>query len=117
MSHVFGAFAHKLPISSKKADKNPVFASISNMFKQAVRHAIHNASHGDHISPTSVKSTSLQKTQHIEVVPHASYYKGTNVYAPQPQMPQVHIKEYNYRSPTTEYKSRKDLLAVHMDPP
>jgi len=74
-------------------------------------------SHENHISPTSVKSTGLQKTQHIEVIPHASYYGGTNVYAPQPQLPQAQIKEYDYHSPMTEYKLRKDLLAVYMDPP
>ena len=87
------------------------------MSKQAVRRAVHNASHGDHISPASMKSTGLQKTQHIEVSTHASYQGGTNVYAPQPQLPQAQIKKYDYHSPTTKYKLRKDLLAVHMDLP
>jgi len=117
MSHMFGAFMHEFPISSKKAGKNPTFASMSNVSEQAVRHAIHNTSHEDHISPASMKSTGSQKTQHIKVLTHASYQGGTNVYAPQPQLPQAQIKEYNYGSPTTEYKSRKDLLVVHMDPP
>ena len=107
----------KFPISLKKVGKNPVFASMSNVSEQAVRCAVHNASHRDHISPASMKSTGSQKTQHIEVLTHASYQGGTNVYAPQPQLSQAQIKEYNYHSPMTEYKLRKDLLVIHMDPP
>jgi len=64
------------------------------MLKQAVRHAVHNASCGAPISPTIMKSAGPSKTQCHKVFPHASHQGGANVYAPQPQVPQALMQKY-----------------------
>ena len=129
MSQVPGMFVHPLPPSSKKAGKNPTFMSVSNMLEQAMRCAVHNASHGALISPTIMKSAGSPKTQRHKVFPYASHQEGANVYAPQPQVSQALMQEYyatdvgpsgyqcSYHSPISNYKLRKDLSAAHIEPP
>ena len=102
---------------------------MSNVSEQAVRRAVHNASRGAFISPTIMKSAGSSKAQHHEVFQHASYQGGANVYAPQPQVPQALMQEYYateagpsgyqraHHSPISDYKSRKDLSAAHIEPP
>ena len=120
---------HASPPSSKKAGKNPTFTSMSNVLEQAVRHAVHNASHGAPISPTIMKSAGPSKTQCHEVFPHASHQGGANVYASQPQVSQALMQEYytmdagpsgyqcSHHSPISDYKLRKDLSVAHIEPP
>ena len=128
-SQASGLPSHISPQSSQRIGKQPAYGSVSDVSENVLQHAVHNASRGTHISPTSIKSAGSFKTQHYETKPQVLQSGGANIYAPQPQIPQAAIQEYYgaetgmsgghypHYSPTTEYKKRKDSSVAPLEPP